>query len=100
MTSASGRYRPLVPFEPRVRQDLTVASIETAPAFAFSNEQALSIDRFTVVGYYRDYDSAPDDERFVMVFPVDERDGCEPDRFEIIIVLNWTEELKRRVPAE
>ncbi len=45
--------------------------IATQPAFAFSNEQTLPIEGFTVVGFYRDYDITPDGERLVMVFPAD-----------------------------
>ena len=74
--------------------------IVTQPAFAFSNERTLPIDGFTVVSYYRDYDSTPDGERLVMVFPADRTDGGEAARAQIVVVQNWFEELKRLVPTD
>ena len=73
--------------------------IATQPAFAFSNEQTLPIDGFTVVSFYRDYDITLDGERLVMVFPADRTDGAEADRPQITIVQNWHEELNRLVPT-
>ena len=73
--------------------------IVTQPAFAFSNEQTLPIEGFTVVGFYRGYDLTPDGERLVMVFPVDRTDGGEGARPQIIIVQNWFQELRRLVPT-
>ncbi len=73
--------------------------IVTQPAFAFSNEQTLPIEGFTVVGFYRDYDITPDGERLVMVFPADRTDGGEAARPQIIVVQNWFEELRRLVPT-
>ena len=78
---------------------LRSVDIETEPAFSFSNEQTLPIDRFIVVGYHRDYDITPDGERFLMVFPADEAEGGEPAQPQINVVLNWFEELKERVPV-
>ena len=78
---------------------LRSVDVERAPAFTFSNEQTLPIDGFIVVAYHRDYDIEPDDERFVMVFPADPREASEPDSPEIIVVQNWFEELKARVPV-
>ncbi len=73
--------------------------IATQPAFAFSNEQTLPIEGFTVVGFYRDYDITPDGERLVMAFPADRLDGGEAARPQIVIVQNWFEELRRLVPV-
>ncbi len=81
---------------------ITLRSVDIAaqPAFAFSNEQTLPIDGFTVVGFYRDYDITPDGERLVMVFPADRTEGGEAARPQIIIVQNWFEELRRLVPTD
>ena len=79
---------------------LRSVEVVTQPAFAFSNEQTLPIDGFTVVSYYRDYDSTPDGERLVMMFPVDRTDGGESSRPEIVVVQNWFQELKRLVPVD
>ena len=81
------------------RITLRSVDIVTEPAFAFSNEQTLPIEGFTVVGSYRDYDMSPDGERLLMVFPADRPDSGEPARPQINIVLNWFEELKERVPV-
>ena len=90
-------YRP-----PNLEGTITLKSVDivTQPAFAFSNEQTLPIDAFTVVSFYRDYDITPDGERLVMMFPADRADGGEPSRPQIIIVQNWFEELKRLVPVD
>ena len=89
-------------YRPSIAMSVTTlksVDIVTQPAFAFSNEQTLPIDGFTVEGYYRDYDSTPDGERLVMVFPADRTDGGEAARSQIIVVQNWTEELRRLVPT-
>ncbi len=78
---------------------LRSVDIVTEPAFAFSNEQTLPIEGFTVVSSYRDYDMSPDGELLLMVFPADRPDTGEPARPQINIVLNWFVELKERVPV-
>ena len=54
-------YRPSA-----TRGGITLRSVDvvTDPEFAFTNEQTLPIEGFTVVAYYRDYDLTPDGERF------------------------------------
>jgi hypothetical protein len=42
------------------------------------------------------YDVSPDGQRFLMIQPIEE----EAPPTQINVVLNWAEELKRRVPAE
>ena len=83
-------YRPAA-----TRGGITLRSVDvvTDPEFAFTNEQTLPIEGFTVVAYYRDYDLTPDGERFVMVFPADRTEGDESSRPQINVVLNWTKEL-------
>ena len=80
---------------------ITLRSVDiiTEPAFAFSNEQTLPTEGFTVVGSYRDYDISPDGERLLMVFPADQPDSGERSRPKINVVQNWFEELKERVPV-
>ena len=88
-------------YRPTTAAGATLRSVDivTQPAFAFSNEQTLPIEGFTVVGFYRGYDLTPDGERLVMVFPVDRTDGGEGARPQIIIVQNWFQELRRLVPT-
>ena len=71
---------------------LRSVDIVTQPAFAFSNEQALPVQGFNVVSFYRDYDMSPDGELLLMVFPTDRPDSGEPARPQINIILNWFEE--------
>ncbi|MCH8818968.1 MAG: PD40 domain-containing protein [Acidobacteria bacterium] len=70
-------YRPI-----SSTSGVTLRSVDivTEPAFAFSNEQTLPIQGFTVVSFYRDYDMSPDGEQLLMVFPADRPDSGEPDR--------------------
>ncbi len=80
--------------------ETTLKSVDviTEPDFSFRNEQTLPPRDFVVVSFYRDYDIAPDGERFVMIFPAPGEESTEsPQR--IRIVLNWFEELKARVPV-
>ncbi len=80
---------------------ITLRSVDivTQPAFAFSNEQTLPVGGFNVVSGYRSFDSSPDGEQLLMMFPADQLDSGEPARPQINIVLNWFEELKARVPV-
>ncbi|MDA2935007.1 protein kinase [Acidobacteria bacterium AH-259-D05] len=78
---------------------LRSVDIVTEPSFAFSNEQTLPAEGFTVARGYRDYDMSPDGERLLMVFPADRPDPGEASRPQINIILNWFEELKERVPV-
>jgi TolB protein len=88
-------YRPI-----STTSGITLRSVDivTEPNFAFTNEQTLPIERFNVVGYYRDYDLSANGEQLVLVFPADlDLTGQEASpRFNI--VQNWFEEVKARVP--
>lgn len=46
------------------------------------------------VSHVRDYDVAPDGQRLVMV-----KERISDDSDEVVLVQNWTEELKRLVPT-
>ena len=45
----------------------------------------------------RNYDIHPDGERFLMIKPVETREGLGN---QVILVLNWFEELQRLVPTD
>jgi serine/threonine protein kinase len=46
------------------------------------------------------YDITPDGQRFLMAFPADQADSvAETSDEQIHVILNWLEELKRRVPV-
>jgi serine/threonine-protein kinase len=76
---------------------LMVVSVETSPAFRAGNpQQLLPGPYFSNLGN-RTYDVSADGQRFLMV----KRAGpstAAPDR--IVVVDNWFEELKRRVPIK
>ena len=62
------------------------------PAMLFEREYAMS--EFPATGVA--YDVSPDGQRFLMVKETDQNTAVT----QISVVLNWFEELKRRVPAE
>ena len=57
------------------------------------------MEGFLFFNGYRDYDTTPDGEHLVMVFPADLTDSDSLAPAEIHVVLNWFEELKERVPV-
>jgi hypothetical protein len=61
--------------------------------------QSLPISGALMFPNYRDYDLAPDGNRFVMIVPEDREQVGRPPQLRVEVVLNWTEELKQRVPT-
>jgi Tol biopolymer transport system component len=76
---------------------LVQVEIADGSTFAWRNERELPIKGFLLFGGQRDYDVMPDGKRFVMMFPARNEAG-ETQRPRINVVVNWLEELKRRVP--
>jgi serine/threonine-protein kinase len=72
--------------------------IEVVPSFAAGRPvQVVKPGYWTGTGTTgRPYDVSPDGARFLMLKPVDERDSAD----RIVVVENWTEELKRLVPTD
>jgi serine/threonine-protein kinase len=70
---------------------LRSVSIETKPAFRFSNESVLPVTDFTVITVSRDYDITPDG-KLLMVFPVEQKAAGAGL---LNVVLNWTAELEK-----
>jgi serine/threonine protein kinase len=66
--------------------------------FAWRNERPLPFKDFLIFGGVRDYDIMPDGQRFIMVFPANDR-PTSVVRPRINVVLNWIEEIKARLPA-
>jgi eukaryotic-like serine/threonine-protein kinase len=73
---------------------LMSVDVETQPAFKAGTPRAL----FQAAGYlgYGNYDVAPDGQHFLMI----KQEDISTSPKELNIVLNWSEELKRRAPAE
>ena len=91
-------YRPVTQ-GPEARQTLKSVTVSTDPPFRFSSERSLPIGAFISVQFYRSFDVTPDGQRFLVVLPENETADADPG-FQIEVVLNWPEELKRLVPLD
>jgi len=78
---------------------LTAVSIQTTPTFSAGNPTKLFDTRYPSAFNARSYDVSPDGQRFLMI-----KDTQAPEQAtnsapaSIIVVLNWHEELKARLP--
>ena len=77
---------------------MMVADIATQPAFRPGTPRQLFEGPFkrTPTPTIADYDVRADDQRFLMV----QEGAQEGEANQIIVILNWTEELKRLVPTD
>ena len=71
--------------------------ITTTPTFRAASPRVLFEGPFRIDGPFRGYDVTPDGQRFLMVQEV-QRPAARISQ--IVIVQNWTEELKQRVPVK
>jgi Tol biopolymer transport system component len=78
---------------------LTAIPIQTAPALTVGNPAKLFEARYLTANQARSYDVSPDGQRFLFIkdIPTDRSTTSTPAS--IIVVLNWFEELKARLPA-
>jgi eukaryotic-like serine/threonine-protein kinase len=74
---------------------MMAVDIDTVRDFTAARPHALFTGPYIAMVPVRNYDVSPDGQRFIMLKEVGEREK-PPSAIEI--VLNWTEELKRRVP--
>jgi serine/threonine-protein kinase len=81
-------------------QRLNLVTISLSPAPAFTSEKTLPIEGFLPIINYREYDVLPDGKALVMVFPAERGQNAAPPAPRIHTVMNWTEELKARVPTK
>jgi serine/threonine protein kinase/Tol biopolymer transport system component len=83
---------------------LMVVPVQTTPTFRFGTPKALfqrTPARITVFGLTRiPWDISPDGKRFLMMKPPASTGPAAETPRKINIVLNWTEELKQRVPVK
>jgi hypothetical protein len=79
---------------------LNVISIATAPVPAFTADRQLPIQGAQAALNNREYDAFPRSNDLVMVFPATRTETTPPQAITITTVLNWTEELKARVPTK
>ena len=80
---------------------LTSVPIEADGSFTFGNPEVVFEETYLFrgrTGLGRTYDISPDGKRFLMIKEGGLRDETEPTQ--LILVLNWFEELKQLVPTE
>jgi serine/threonine-protein kinase len=70
--------------------------VETEPVFTAGKPETL------FEGTYAQWDISPDGKRFLMIKPGDSTEAGSPAEIprKIVVVLNWLEELKKRVPVK
>jgi serine/threonine-protein kinase len=73
--------------------------IGTAGGITFRNPRTLPIEGALMALGYRDFDIAPDGERFVMIYPAEMVDDQAAPAPRIDVVLNWQQEVVSRVPV-
>ena len=76
--------------------EMMAVDVTTEPTFSAGTPRLLFEGTFITSTVFRgNYDVAPDGQRFVMLKPYEQEAGAQ----QINVVLNWFEELRRRVPA-
>ena len=80
---------------------MMVVPIETEPTIKAGAPETLFRESF-YSGWGHDWDIHPDGDRFLMIKPAEptEDDASQKRPHEIIVVLNWFEYLKERVPVD
>lgn len=69
-----------------------VVDVRTEPSFIAGSPRVL-LDARQLTSYGGSYDVSPDGERFLF------SDNLTTASMSLVVILNWTEELKRLVPA-
>ena len=81
----------------RIGNKMMAVDVTTQPSFSVGKPRMLFEGRYAQPPFpATNYDVSPDGQRFLMLKPV-EQDHAAPTQ--INVVLNWFEELKRRVPT-
>jgi len=71
--------------------------VTTTPTFSAGAAHMLFEGPFRVDGPFRPYDVTPDGQRFLMIRAAEQPSARVS---EMVLVQNWTEELKARAPAK
>ena len=75
--------------------------VETGASFKAGTPRVLFKGEYIVGnGDRTQYSVTPDGQRFLMIKDARAKPGSAPPPEQINVVLNWTEELKQRVPAK
>jgi len=77
-------------------------NITTRPNFAFSDSMPVprGLTNRSPIGYPRNSDITPDGKHFIGVIPAEQTQSGSPAAPQIQVVLNWFEDLKRRVSVK
>ena len=75
---------------------MTRVPIQTTPTFSASTPTTLFDTRYYAGGSGRAYDVSPDGQRFLMI----KNNGGTDQAPSMVVVLNWLEELKAKIPAK
>jgi serine/threonine protein kinase len=78
---------------------LVAVDITTDGGPRFGNERTLPAEGMQVYFGSRDYDVTASGDRLIVMFPENQEHGSAAPRPQINVVLNWLEELKKRVSA-
>jgi serine/threonine-protein kinase len=82
----------------RSGEKMMSVDIATQPSFSAGKPRVLFEGRYSPApGTTPNYDVSPDGQRFLMIRPTEQAEAAAT---QINVVLNWFEELKRRVPTE
>ena len=76
---------------------MMAVDIATTPGFAAGKSRMLFEGRYEPAAVPLDnYDVSPDGQRFLMLKPSEQAQAAQT---QIVVVLNWFEELKQKVPT-
>jgi eukaryotic-like serine/threonine-protein kinase len=95
--SHDGQELFYIAFGPDEKATMMAATITTTPSFSIGTPRKLFEGIFTVSSGARSYDVTPDGRRFIMVQP---HEQAPLPVSQIVVVQNWSEELKRIAPAK
>ena len=74
---------------------MAVPVLDTEPTFRAGSAASLFEERYAIYVQRRNYDIAPDGQRFLMLKEAAATDAATAQQF--VVVLNWFQELKERV---
>jgi serine/threonine protein kinase len=78
---------------------LMAVPVRTEGGFVAGNPALLFRGQFVPTLGGRNYDVSPDGRRFLMLKEAKASETAAPQRVSLVVVTNWTEELKQRVPT-
>jgi Tol biopolymer transport system component len=80
--------------------DLWSIRVSTSPTLSWEDPVRLVERKWTMtVGPYRNYDMSADGSRLLVLEPA-ETTASAPERHEVVVVLNWLDEVRQRVPID